>query len=81
MEINEDKMCVEYMDEFGWFDDFVYSVWLNGCTDGWPRAIFVSEKDALKWAKTQHLNPEGYNIRRHKLENLAKEIVIYGEEK
>lgn len=55
---------ISYMEEIGWFNNFVYVVWLHGATDGWPNAIFLDKKRAEQWAENVNCNPEGYSIQK-----------------
>lgn len=70
----KESVTASYMEEAGWTDG-VYVVWLNGCTDGWPRAIFLEEELAENWVKTIKLNPEGYMIEFVNMSELSKEIL------
>lgn len=65
---------ISYMEEARWFDGDVYVVWLHGCTDGWPRAIFNSLEDADLWLNHVYLNPEGYTIEHVRFAQLCRAV-------
>lgn len=39
-----------------------FVVYLCGCTDCFPWAIFKTEDEAIEWAEEKSRNPEGYII-------------------
>jgi hypothetical protein len=64
------------MEEDGWFEQPIYIVWLHGCTDGWPQAIFRSRTAAQDWVnECVHLNPEGYDIIEMDFKKLCYQVV------
>ena len=47
-----------------------FVVYLCGCTDCFPWAVFVRREDAEDWAARISTNPEGYVVKEQYLENV-----------
>lgn len=49
-------------------DEFeLYTVYLCGCTDCFPHAMFAEKKEAEKWGEANSHNPEGWFIHTTKI--------------
>lgn len=68
--------CIDYFFENVDRDSVIYVVWKLGPTDGWPHAIFYSEKDAKDYAERND-TLEGVSVLEHNFFDFIK--ALYNE--